>query len=121
MALVKVGFCDYFGLAVTGILMQRSVCWFQELFDYIVDKVSIFIDKEEDDPKFKLLLGQKRELGFTFSFPVYQTRINSGTLLNWTKDYDIKEAVCLLYGLPFAVYVFHYIALDCLEHRTYSL
>ncbi|KAJ8433487.1 hypothetical protein Cgig2_018021 [Carnegiea gigantea] len=76
-----------------SILMQRSVCWFQELFDYIVDKVSIFIDKEEDDPKFKLLPGQKRELGFTFSFPVYQTRINSGTLLSWTKDYDIKEAI----------------------------
>lgn len=64
-----------------------------ELFDYIVDKVSIFIDKEEDDPNFKLLPGRKRELGFTFSFPVYQTRINSGTLLNWTKDYNIKEAI----------------------------
>uniref|UniRef100_A0A7C9A8B4 Phosphotransferase n=1 Tax=Opuntia streptacantha TaxID=393608 RepID=A0A7C9A8B4_OPUST len=64
-----------------------------ELFDYIAHKVSIFVEKEEDDPNFELLPSRKRELGFTFSFPVYQTRISSGTLLNWTKEYDIKEAV----------------------------
>ena len=101
-----------------AILMQSSVCWFQELFDYIAHKVSIFIEKEEDDPNFELLPSRKRELGFTFSFPVYQTRINSGTLLNWTKEYDIKEAVCLLYELHFVIYFFHYTALDCLELRT---
>ncbi|EEH35125.1 glucokinase [Paracoccidioides lutzii Pb01] len=32
-------------------------------------------------------------LGFTFSFPVDQHGINSGTLIRWTKGFDIKEAV----------------------------
>jgi len=30
-------------------------------------------------------------LGFTFSFPVYQTGINSGTLLRWTKGFEIPD------------------------------
>ncbi|MCJ1384403.1 glucokinase [Xylographa soralifera] len=32
-------------------------------------------------------------LGFTFSFPAYQNAINSGTLLRWTKGFDIQTAV----------------------------
>ncbi|KAK2807743.1 hypothetical protein FQN50_005285 [Emmonsiellopsis sp. PD_5] len=33
------------------------------------------------------------DLGFTFSFPVLQHGINKGTLLRWTKGFDIAEAV----------------------------
>ncbi|KAF5096039.1 hypothetical protein D0Z00_002912 [Geotrichum galactomycetum] len=33
------------------------------------------------------------KLGFTFSFPVNQTAINRGTLIRWTKGYDIKDMV----------------------------
>lgn len=32
-------------------------------------------------------------LGFTFSFPVQQQAINRGTLLRWTKGFDIPDAV----------------------------
>ncbi len=32
-------------------------------------------------------------LGFTFSFPVHQTGINSGTLMRWTKGFDIPDAI----------------------------
>ncbi|KAK8123008.1 hypothetical protein PG984_011678 [Apiospora sp. TS-2023a] len=32
-------------------------------------------------------------LGFTFSFPAYQTALNSGVLLRWTKGFNIPEAV----------------------------
>ena len=32
-------------------------------------------------------------LGFTFSFPVQQSGINGGTLLRWTKGFDIPDAV----------------------------
>ena len=32
-------------------------------------------------------------MGFTFSFPVRQHGINSGTLIRWTKGFDIPEAV----------------------------
>ncbi|KNA14450.1 hypothetical protein SOVF_107490 [Spinacia oleracea] len=62
-----------------------------ELFDYIAEKVSHVFEMKEDD--FEILPGKKRELGFTFSFPVHQTCINSGTLLNWTKDYDAPDAI----------------------------
>ena len=33
------------------------------------------------------------QLGFTFSFPVDQRGINSGTLIRWTKGFDIRAAV----------------------------
>merc|ERR1712000_108885 len=32
-------------------------------------------------------------LGFTFSFPVQQQAINKGTLMRWTKGFDIDDAV----------------------------
>lgn len=59
-----------------------------------MEKVSHVFEMKEDD--FEILPGKKRELGFTFSFPVHQTCINSGTLLNWTKDYDAPDAVSFL-------------------------
>ena len=33
------------------------------------------------------------QLGFTFSFPVNQIGINSGTLARWTKGFDIDDAI----------------------------
>lgn len=33
------------------------------------------------------------KLGFTFSFPVLQTTINSGTLIAWTKGFDSPGVV----------------------------
>ena len=33
------------------------------------------------------------QLGFTFSFPVHQIGINKGTLIRWTKGFDIEDAV----------------------------
>ena len=33
------------------------------------------------------------QLGFTFSFPVFQIGINKGTLIRWTKGFDIEDAV----------------------------
>ncbi|KAF2149752.1 hypothetical protein K461DRAFT_314856 [Myriangium duriaei CBS 260.36] len=32
-------------------------------------------------------------LGFTFSFPVHQSGINKGTLIRWTKGFDIADAI----------------------------
>ncbi|KAL6538948.1 hypothetical protein OROMI_025274 [Orobanche minor] len=62
------------------------------LFDYIAEKLAKFVDEEEqlfhDQPP-----GRKRELGFTFSFPVMQTSINSGTLIRWTKGFSINDTV----------------------------
>ncbi|AET01524.1 putative hexokinase [Medicago truncatula] len=62
-----------------------------ELFDYIAAELSKFVNEESED--FKVPPGRKRELGFTFSFPVKQTSISSGDLINWTKGFKIDDAV----------------------------
>ncbi|KAF9601752.1 hypothetical protein IFM89_022866 [Coptis chinensis] len=62
-----------------------------ELFDFIAAELAKFVATE--GKKFQLSAGQQRELGFTFSFPVKQTSINSGTLLAWTKGSSIADVV----------------------------
>jgi len=57
------------------------------LFDFLADSVLAFITEnnipsESDIP-----------LGFTFSFPVNQTAIDKGYLMNWTKGFDCKDTV----------------------------
>jgi len=37
--------------------------------------------------------GNFRRLGFTFSFTVHQTSINTGTLVRWDKGFDIPSAI----------------------------
>lgn len=60
---------------------------------HLVDRIEQFLKshhedalaREGDTPIFKM--------GYTFSFPVNQTSINRGTLIRWTKGFDIKDAV----------------------------
>ncbi|KAI3670504.1 hypothetical protein L1987_87840 [Smallanthus sonchifolius] len=63
----------------------------EALFDYIAAELAKFIDDESE--KFRLPPGRQRELGFTFSFPVMQLSIDSGTLIRWTKGFSIDEMV----------------------------
>lgn len=71
-------------------------------------------------------------LGFTFSFPVLQTGINSGTLLRWTKGFDIQDAVgkdichllqleINLLGLPVKVAALINDGVGTIMSRAYSL
>nr|CDM84036.1 unnamed protein product [Triticum aestivum] len=62
-----------------------------ELFDFIAAELERFVETEGDD--FHLPEGRHRELGFTFSFPVHQTSISSGTLVKWTKGFCINGTV----------------------------
>ncbi|KAJ4958545.1 hypothetical protein NE237_025656 [Protea cynaroides] len=62
-----------------------------DLFDYIAEELAKFVATEGED--FHLASGRQRELGFTFSFPVRQTSIASGTLIKWTKGFSIEDAV----------------------------
>ncbi|XP_047307786.1 hexokinase-1-like [Impatiens glandulifera] len=62
-----------------------------ELFDFIAKALADFIDTEDEE--FHIPPGRQRELGFTFSFPVRQTSIASGTLIKWTKGFSIEDAV----------------------------
>lgn len=54
----------------------------EKLFDFIASSVSDFV-KEQN-------IKEKLPLGFTFSFPVHQTSLISGTLIRWTKDFSAE-------------------------------
>ena len=57
----------------------------ERLFDFIADCLKNFITEQK--------LTTKLPLGFTFSFPVKQTSLISGTLIRWTKDFDADGTV----------------------------
>ncbi|KAI3882873.1 hypothetical protein MKX03_010821 [Papaver bracteatum] len=61
------------------------------LFGFIASGVAVFIVEEFE--KYKIPLDTKREIGFTFSFPINQTSINEGTLIEWTKGFNISDTI----------------------------
>ncbi|KAK1693574.1 hypothetical protein QYE76_010271 [Lolium multiflorum] len=61
-----------------------------ELFGFIASAVAKYV---ADEGVNRALGGKQRELGFTFSFPVRQTSITSGTLIKWTKAFAVDDAV----------------------------
>ncbi|GLJ30494.1 hypothetical protein SUGI_0603460 [Cryptomeria japonica] len=63
----------------------------EELFDYIASELASFVAKEGEN--MRPPLGRQRELGFTFSFPVKQFSIASGTLIKWTKGFSVSGTV----------------------------
>ncbi|KAJ3702290.1 hypothetical protein LUZ61_005995 [Rhynchospora tenuis] len=62
-----------------------------ELFGFIASELAKFVATEGEE--FQVFDGRQRELGFTFSFPVRQSSIASGTLIKWTKGFSIEDAV----------------------------
>ncbi|KAK7319943.1 hypothetical protein RJT34_04672 [Clitoria ternatea] len=63
----------------------------EALFDFIAAALAKFVASEPEG--FHPPPGRQRELGFTFSFPVKQTSIASGTLIKWTKGFNIEDTV----------------------------
>ncbi|MCH89244.1 hexokinase-3-like, partial [Trifolium medium] len=61
-----------------------------DLFDFIASSLKEFIAKEGDGSKTS---QDRRELGFTFSFPVKQMSVSSGILIKWTKGFSIVDMV----------------------------
>ncbi|GFY86241.1 hexokinase 3 [Actinidia rufa] len=62
-----------------------------ELFDFIASGLAKLVKKE--GRKYHLPRGRKREIGFTFSFPVKQTSVDSGILIKWTKGFAVSGTV----------------------------
>ncbi|KAJ1848133.1 hypothetical protein LPJ70_001176 [Coemansia sp. RSA 2708] len=59
------------------------------LFDFIAQCVETFLDDRNIRPT-----GQQPvHMGLTFSYPVQQTSINSGTLVQWTKGLNVPGCV----------------------------
>ncbi|XP_036379241.1 hexokinase-1 isoform X1 [Megalops cyprinoides] len=56
----------------------------EELFDHIVHCISDFLD-------YMGMKNARLPLGFTFSFPCKQTRLDAGILVNWTKGFKATD------------------------------
>lgn len=65
--------------------------------NFLVDNVENFLNNKHsdflDECKESYSHEKRMKMGFTFSFPQKQTSINRGTLIRWTKGFDIDEAV----------------------------
>lgn len=57
------------------------------LFDFLAGCLKTFLKK------YKICPAEERRLGFTFSFPVRQTGIASGSLVCWTKGFSARGVV----------------------------
>ncbi|SJM88134.1 probable Glucokinase-1 [Zygosaccharomyces bailii] len=66
-----------------------------ELFSYLARRTSVFLRKHH--PEMLLAddgsMPKELKLGFTFSYPVQQKGLGSGTLIRWTKGFKIKDTV----------------------------
>ncbi|KAJ0250328.1 Hexokinase-3 [Hirschfeldia incana] len=60
------------------------------LFNFLAFSLERFIEKEGNGSSSQ---DVKRELAFTFSFPVKHSSISSGVLIKWTKGFEITEMV----------------------------
>lgn len=72
----------------------------KELFLFLARQIESFLrihHNEHFEAHLKRKVAAKEEdlfdLGFTFSFPVRQLGINKGTLIRWTKGFNIPDAV----------------------------
>lgn len=67
----------------------------KDFISFLADCIEKFLVKEHPEhvEQAKTGSGDKLRAGFTFSFPLNQTSANNGTLIRWTKGYDIPEAV----------------------------
>jgi hexokinase len=91
-------------VAVPKALMVAKTA--QELFAFLALQVKKFLEKHHGD-HFEQHIRRRMtvsspdgfrdenafRMGFTFSFPVQQVGINKGTLIRWTKGFDIPDAV----------------------------
>lgn len=73
----------------------------KDLFLFLARQIEAFLRIHHNE-HFEAHLRRRRDgneeedlfdLGFTFSFPVRQSGINSGTLIRWTKGFNIPDAV----------------------------
>lgn len=64
---------------------EKIVLTQKVLFDFVANQVASFIKDRK--------ITKKLPMGFTFSFPVHNTSLTSGTLVRWTKCFDADGAV----------------------------
>ncbi|CAO3609373.1 unnamed protein product [Cunninghamella blakesleeana] len=60
----------------------------KDLYDFIADCIDTFLTEQNLDN-----VETELPLGYTFSFPVNQTKINRGNLTSWTKGFNCTGAI----------------------------
>lgn len=73
-------------------LLEDESVTSNELFGYLARRTAVFVKKFHPE----YLEGdsqQELRLGFTFSYPVDQTSLSSGTLIRWTKGFKIRDTI----------------------------
>ncbi|KAK9079408.1 hypothetical protein SSX86_001079 [Deinandra increscens subsp. villosa] len=63
----------------------------EEFFDFLALSLKDFVERKGNNLQLTQVRG--KDLGFTFSFPVKQTSVSSGTLIKWTKGFAIDDMV----------------------------
>ncbi|KAE8147303.1 hypothetical protein BDV25DRAFT_160658 [Aspergillus avenaceus] len=93
-----------FSLTQSKIMIPRELMasgTSKDLFHFLARQIESFLRIHHNE-HFEAHLRRRREgkgeeelfdLGFTFSFPVRQVGINKGTLIRWTKGFNIPDAV----------------------------
>ncbi|KAJ5945981.1 Hexokinase N-terminal [Penicillium verhagenii] len=93
-----------FNLTQSKIMIPRELMasgTSKDLFTFLARQIEAFLRIHHNE-HFEAHQRRRREdkcveelfdLGFTFSFPVRQFGINSGTLIRWTKGFNIPDAV----------------------------
>ena len=98
-----------FSLTQSKVAIPRTLMTAQtskELFSFLAKQIEAFLLTHHND-HYQAHLERRQsananeaptteevfQMGFTFSFPVDQKSINSGTLVRWTKGFDIADAV----------------------------
>ncbi|TRY90527.1 hypothetical protein DNTS_002655 [Danionella cerebrum] len=54
-----------------------------ELFDHVAESLKAFVQKHQ-------INHNRKPLGFTFSFPCAQSKIDEGVLLSWSKNFKVR-------------------------------
>uniref|UniRef100_A0A3B3SZ09 Hexokinase-2 n=1 Tax=Paramormyrops kingsleyae TaxID=1676925 RepID=A0A3B3SZ09_9TELE len=57
-----------------------------DLFDHVAESLKDFMQRNKLD----LSTHERRSLGFTFSFPCRQTKVDEGVLLSWSKNFKAR-------------------------------
>lgn len=60
-----------------------------ELFDFMAESLKVFLEQHPDQTR-GVTKDSPLPLGFTFSYPATQERIDHGVLQTWTKGWDVK-------------------------------
>lgn len=93
----------------------------QKLFDFCAECLRTFIESNTGDGPGQLRPGQLLPLGFTFSYPCTQERIDHGELIRWTKGFGAPNTEGRDVAGMFKKSLEKYVCLSCsFAHRLLS-